>query len=811
MALAKQAKRKFIEEEMQVVENDLDKIRTSPLMYISRVGGLGALHLAKECINNNIDECLNENSPGENIYLYLNEDENRFTAEDDGRGLPFDKMLDACTKMQSSTKFNRTSNQKSAGQNGCGLKATNALSDYFKLEVFKLGEHAVVEFVNSVQTQDGTVKTCKDKERHGTIVTFKPSEKFMGKCQMKGEDLLFWLNNIKHFLDKRITIELEIEKKGKVKRYVFKRSKNGIGDLVAEMSPKNHTSIFKGVGTTKVDEDVRIVKAGGKVEDRVINRDVDLEFAFALNADNLEMTTRSFCNFVHTVDEGDHTTAVTTAICEYLSRKTRDILTDKEKEKFSILYNDITNSLVLGLTVSTSMDPGFTGQTKEKIENAKLVKPLKEIVKAQLDKFFDDNPKELKSYTSVIKANAKARYEATKSREAIIKREVGAISEHSIPNYFPANKKGKKDYRELFIFEGLSVKGNGTQARDAEYQAMYTMRGVPGEVYTCDSSAINENETFKHLTRAINAGLGPTFDVTKSRFDKVIITSDGDIDGLFIFSLLGGFFLKHMKDLILDGRLFLSVPPLYKIKDNKTPFITDKEQYQSVYYRRVIEKYELKELTGKILNKKEMLNFLKLNQYYVEELTRCKDHYSAHPTLIEFVVKFKDDKNFKKNMKKLFPEVAIEYDCDNKTDMLIKGVYEGAFQIFTVDKQFEKKTENLRKIMDKNESLYYEVTERYKENSEYRGKLSIGEFLQSTIKLQPGIELRYKGLGELSEDDLWDTVMNPESRTLIQLTVSDIEEACKTYDTLHGKGKVNSMNRREMTEAFEINRDMLDN
>ena len=805
--------KKFIEETMHVVENDLDKIRTSPLMYISRVGSLGALHLAKECINNNIDECLNVNSPGENIYLYLNEDTNTFTSEDDGRGLPFDKMLDACTKMQSSTKFNRTSNQKSAGQNGCGLKATNALSEYFKLEVYKLGEYAVVEFKDGVQVQDGTVKPCKDKKRHGTIVTFKPSEKFMGKCQMKGDDLLFWLNNIKHFLDKDITIELEIERKGKTQRYEFSRSKNGIGDLVSEMSPKNHTAIYRGIGTTKIDEDVRIVKTGGKVEDRVIKRDIDLEFAFALNVDMLEMKTRSFCNFVHTVDEGDHTNAVVTAICEYLSRKTRDTLTEKEKEKFNILYNDITNSLVLALTVSTSMDPGFTGQTKEKIENNKMIKPLKDIVRSQLTVFFENNPKDLKSYTNLIKANAKARYESTKAKQAVIKREVGAVAEHSIPNYFPANKKGKKDYRELFIFEGLSVKSNGTQARDADYQAMYTMRGVPGEAYTMDSNDVyTKNETFKNLTRAINAGIGDNFDVSKCRFDKVIITSDADVDGFFIFSLLGGFFLKHMTDLIYDGRLYLSVPPLYKIKDKKTPFITDKEQYQSVYFRNVVDKYIIQEDGGKELNKKELLEFLKLNQYYLDELTRCSNHYSANPTLIEYVIKYKDDKNFKKNMAKKFPEIKIEFDKDNKMNTIIEGIYEGAYQIFTIDNLFNRKTQDLKDLMDKNDSMYYKVVEKYKDGQkEFRGKLSIGEFLDLTNKLQPGIELRYKGLGELSSDDMWMNVMNPEKRTLIQLTISDIKEACKMYDTLHGKGKANSDNRREMTEAFEIRKDMLDN
>ena len=804
--------KKFIEEEMQVMENDLDKIRTSPLMYISRVGSLGATHLSKECINNCIDECLNVNSPGEYIYLYLNEDTNTFSAEDDGRGLPFDKMLDACTKIQSSTKFNRTSNQKSAGQNGAGMKCCNALSDYFKLEVYKLGEYAVVEFKNGVQLQDGTVKKCKDKEKHGTIVTFKPSEKYMGKCQMKGDDLLFWLNNIKHFLDKNITIELEIEKKGKVKRYEFNRSKNGIGDLILEMSPKNHTGVYKGVGTTKVDEEVRIVKPGGKVEDKVITRDIDLEFAFALNVDLMEMETRSFCNFVHTIDDGDHTDSVVAAICEYLSRKTRDTLTEKEKEKFSILYNDIINSLVVALTVSTSMDPGFTGQTKEKIENSRFIKPLKEIVRSQLMVYFENNPKDLKTYTNIIKANAKARYESTKAKQAVIKREVGAVAEHSIPNYFPANKKGKKDYRELFIFEGLSVKSNGTQARDADYQAMYTMRGVPGEAYTMSSNDVyTKNETFKNLTRAINAGIGDNFDVSKCRFDKVIMCSDGDVDGFYIFSLLGGFFLKHMTDLIYDGRLYLSVPPLYKIKDKKTPFITDKEQYQNVYFRNIVDKYILQEDGGKELSKRELLEFLHLNSYYLDELNRCKDHYSANPTLIEYVIKYKDDKNFKKNMAKKFPEIKIELDKDNKTDMIIEGVYEGAYQIFTVDRLFDKKTEKLKEYMDNNKCQYYKVIEKYKDNDEYRGKLSIGEFLQLTSKLQPGIDLRYKGLGELSSVDMWEQVMNPEKRTLIQLTMSDVLETCKMYDKLLGKGKANMEDRRKLVEDLKPTRDIFDN
>lgn len=799
---------KYVEETMIVAESDLDKIRTAPLMYISRLGSLGAIHLCKECINNNIDECINKHSPGDYITIVLNEDENTFTSEDNGRGLPFDKMLEACTMIQSSTKFNRTDNQKSAGCNGAGLKCTNALSDYFKLEVYKLGEYACVEFKDGKQIQSGEVKKIKDKKTHGTIVTFKPSEKYMGKCQMKSEDLMNWLNNIKHFLDPKITMDVTIIKDDKEIKKILKRTPQGLVDLINVMTDVRHTPIYSGKGTTYVDEEVRIIKPGGKVINKTLNRDIDLEFAFTLNANRLEPMIRSFCNFVHTVDEGDHTQAIINGICQYLSKKTKDSLTEKEKEKYNILYNDITSNLVLTLSINTSMDPGFTGQTKEKIENKKLIKPLQDLVKNNLDKYFIDNPKELKKYTDIIKTNAKARYEANKSRTSIIKRETSTLSEHLIPNYFPANRKGKNDYRELYIFEGLSVKSNGMQARDPEYQAMYTMRGVPGNAYDMDSNTLLEkNETFRNLTRAINAGYGDNFDINKCRFDKVIISSDADIDGKFIFSLLGGFFLRHMIDLILDGRLYLVLPPLYKIKDKKEPFVMDKSQYNEVFNRRVVDRFEITAENGEPINKKDFLEFLRLNQYYLDELIGCSKHCIANMKLVEFVVKYRNNINFKKELKKQFPEIDVQKD-ENGIDDIIIGIYEGKQQIFTLDKVFDKKTEKLKDLMDKNENFIIEVVEKYKDSNEYRGKMTIGDFLYLAQKVQPVKELRYKGLGELDEDDLWDTTMDPNKRVLVQLTVSDIQEALKIYDVLHGK---KDKERREMTEAFEINKEMLDN
>ena len=250
----------------------------------------------------------------------------------------------------------------------------------------------------------------------GLYISFREDlcEKYMGKCQMDGSILLDWLNNIKHFLDSKITIDYTIIKNGKSTKHKIKRTPRGLVDLVDAMSPFKHSGIYYSKDTTHINEDVRLIKSGGKVINKTLKRDVDLEFAFCFNMNLMEPMTRSFCNFVHTIDEGDHTQAVINGICQFFSKKTRESLTEKEKEKYNILYNDITSNLVLVLSLSTSLDPGFTGQTKEKIENKKLIKPLTDLVKSSLENHFNENKKELKKFTDIIKTNAKARFEAIK-------------------------------------------------------------------------------------------------------------------------------------------------------------------------------------------------------------------------------------------------------------------------------------------------------------------------------------------------------------------------------------------------------------
>lgn len=803
----------FQEEEMRVARNDLEKIRFSARMYISRVGSEGAIHLCKEAINNSIDECININSPADTVVMELNEDTNRFTCEDNGRGIPFKNLFDACTKIQSSTKFNRLSGQKSAGLNGAGLKIQNALSKHFLLEVWKLGQYAKVEFENNKEIHNGSVETCKDKKKHGTRVSFIPDEKYLGKCPMKKELLIEWLTDIAYLLPEKVELHLTVITNGKKTKHKFVRPKNGFSDIIYTIEKNYSSPIFKGFDTKYYSEEVTNILNNGETEKLTLNREIDIYFVFGLNAELLEPKTISFCNFVHTKGAGDHEKAMMDALCEYLSRKTRDVLTEKEKEKFSIMYNDITRSLVMGLNLNMSGEVGFDAQTKERIENKIIIKPIKETIKEQMDKFFADNPKELKKYTDVVKANAKARYESNKVRTKIISSETRTsnVAEHSIPNYFPANNKGKNDYRELFIYEGLSVKSNGTQARDPEYQAMYTMRGVPGELYSSDHADIEKNETFYWMAKAINAGVGPNCNPDKCKFGKIIITTDADIDGNFIFSLTGGFFLKHMRPVVEAGLLYMSVPPLYKIDDKKKPFVTDKGAYQEVYYRRVMDRYELRRKSGKPLTKKEYLSMLELNKNYVDELQRCSDHYSVSPLLMEFIVKYRDEKNFLRELKKQYPEITVEPDVDNKKDLIVEGIYEGKYQIFTMDELFDKKTSELKKLMDLNDEHYYTVGEIGKTNTTRLGNMSLGEFLTMTIKLMPGIKMRYKGLGELSEDDLWETTMNPASRTIVKLTLKDLEHAIQTYDTLHGKGKVNGEARKVLNSTFEINRDMLDN
>lgn len=264
-------------------------------MYISYLGSAGSLHLAKELINNGIDECINKNSPGDTIDVFLDEAENTISVSDNGRGIVPENLLVVSTKLQSGSKFDRTSSSSSAGENGVGITAANALSDKFEIIVYRYGEKSKVEFSKG-KTTNGVVTTkIKDANKHGTTFIMQPSKFFMGDdCDIIADDLIAWLDKIVYLIPVGIKLNLSIKKKGKeslvTKKYV---NKDGLYDYIKTLCKKPLVSPIHFIKSVKMTETFH-----GEKFDRFLG----IEAAFTYDSNSVEFVTDSFCNYVATID-----------------------------------------------------------------------------------------------------------------------------------------------------------------------------------------------------------------------------------------------------------------------------------------------------------------------------------------------------------------------------------------------------------------------------------------------------------------------------------------------------------------------------
>lgn len=791
--------KKFIDDRIEHIESDIEKIQTKPGMYIAQIGSMGALHLCKELINNAIDECINMNSPANVIDIFLDEGENEITVSDNGRGIPFENMMVVCTTLQSGSKFTREgSGSTSAGENGVGLTACNSLSQKFEIISYRYGEKSKVSFREGKLVEPQSTAKIKNKDKHGTTFIIQPSRLYMGEdCDIITDDLIGWIEKIVYLIPHDIKLNLSVQKKGKESLITKKYSnKNGLYDLVKKLCTRPLLDPISFIQTTKVKE---------KIHDRVIDRFIGLEVAFTYNSSSVEFGSESFCNFVNTIDGGTHVDAVKTAILQYFTKKTKESLSEREANKLDITYNDASQGLFLSVNLSTDLNPQFTGQTKSKLGSNDFFKPLRDMAYKSLNEHFRNNPKELKKITDRVKTNAKARIESTKVRNSVIRGETNNFEEHLMENYIPANNRGKNDYRELFIIEGKSARGSINSARfDRDTQAIFTIKGVPLNAFGLNIDKVLQNVEFNNLIKILGCNCGPKFDITKLKFDKIIIGSDADSDGYNITSLLCAFFMIHLPEIVKQGRLYKAVTPLYRIKSKYKEFVLNKREFVEIFERQVRDNLAVKDPTSnKVYSDKQLQKLLMDTRNYLEELTRLSNRIVINPDVLEYILIHRNEADFYKKFKKVFPELDI--DDDN----VLTGIYEGRYQILIMDKIFNRRVKDLENfIAEESDIMYLHVYEKTKDGTNDKGIMTLGRFLALARKYQPVIKTRYKGIGELPALDLRNTSLDPRNRILIRLTISDIEQDLKKFNVLHGD---DSSERRLLMEHFKIDRDDLDN
>lgn len=648
-------------------------------------------------------------------------------------------------------------------------------------------------------TEPQSTTKIKNNDKHGTTFVISPSKQYLGNdCDIVTDDLIAWLEKIVYLIPSNIKTVLSVKKKGResvvTKKYV---NKYGLYDLCKKSCPKSILDPIHFIDSVKMKENVH-----GKDLDRFIG----VECAFTYNSTSLEFEAESFCNFVSTVDGGTHVDAAKTAIMQYLTRQAKESLSEREAKKLEINFNDASQGLFLTIYLSTDYQPYFTGQTKEKLGNTDLIKPIRDIVYKNITEYFNKNPKDLKKIIDRIKTNAKARIEATKVRNSVIKGNTTTFDEFLMDNFVPANNRGKGSYRELFIIEGLSAKGSVDSSRfDRDTQAIFSMRGVPLNAFGVNLDKVLLNAEFATLVKILGCNIGTRFNINELRYDKIIIMTDADSDGYNITSLLCAFFLTHMPEIVKAGKLYKAVTPLYKLKNKYKEFILNKQEYVQLFEKQIRDNLVISKVNSKSsMTDVELQDLLLRNRNYFDELIKLANHLVVNPMILEYILIHRKDKDFYKKFRIKYPELQID------ENNVMSGVHDGRYQVLIMDKIFEKNITTLVNYIDKvnNHEMYMSVKEKIDNKYIDKGTMTLGEFLAMAQKFQPIIQTRFKGLGELDNNDLRNYALNPDNRILIRLTIEDLDKELSSFNILHGN---DSDERKLLMQHFKISLEDLDN
>lgn len=778
---AKEEKKSSIikDDEYVYYENEYEQVRKFIGMYISYRGSKAALHLFKEIFNNALDECVNENSPADHIDIYFDEETLRIIVEDNGRGIPFEKLREVCTKKHTTTKEGRKFNVESAGENGVGLKVTAALSDFYQVTSYRGNEYKTLTVMNGKDiTESKPMKSKKPKT--GLRVEFVPSEEYLGKIHITADDLCEWLRCMSYICPEGITMKLVSKKKKS--EVILSRTYKAEG-LAEDVKYLGNELEFNPI-TVSFDQISE--------EDPMREFAINMAFSYDLTMDN--ETIDSYCNYIHTIENGTHVDGCESALCSFFVKAAQKL---DPKSKYPVTFEDCKKGLILVVNCRAAR-PNFSGQVKERVGNEYMQTDSRKQMQKALDTYFISNQVTLKRIIDYLRKMAKIRLASHSMKGLDAKKTQTWADEREVSTYIGLSDRNTKGYTELFICEGDSAGRHVANMVDHRYQAVYLLRGVIPNAFGMTTEKAMKNDVLRNLVKILGCGIGKDFNIANLRFHKIIILSDEDIDGHNITSLLCAFFAVHLPQIIVEERLYKAVPPLYLLKDNNknsfikgNKYIFDKHQYNDIYDKAVADNVEMILLPDSgediHLSKKEAYGWMRTNLqylYYLENMVKK----SAAPLYIVEVVCWMylasegNEKKFKKLIEKAFPE--CKFDINEHS---LRGAYNKEDITLIVDNIFLKNATRLFDIMKENPSLMLKFKNRTSKSADYT-TLTTGQFLKVvSTKYSPDIDQRFKGLGEMDGELLFVSTLNPAIRKLYKITMHSAERAIMQISNLHGK------------------------
>ncbi len=751
-------------------------IRMRVDMYLDGVGEVGLFKADCEPVQNLIDEFLvGRGTTGKITY---NSDTGYMCVEDDGSGIPIGKLEDIFTKAHTGGKFDRTAYRISGGKNGIGTKATNAVSKYLRCEVYRLGytdskgnkippKHAIIEFEKGIRTKDVFVEDLPETStKHGTKIEYYIDEDVMKSNKRNVEKFKEYLET-SSYINSGILLEYNVDGK----KFTYQH----FGGLLEFLD-----TIIK---RKKIHPIIDPITISGE-EDNFF-----FEIAMTYHGYNTgDSNIMSAVNGFKTAMHGNHVMAMRAgaalALTEYI--KNNDNLIPKQLKDVNISGTLISDNLVAIISVKHN-EPLYTGQTKDKFMSDDVIEPIKRTVKNAFSNWLINNPNQAKKLVNLCIDYAKYEEERKKLKKNLIESKVSksAFGSNSIdPTKYTRCRSNNPEERELFIVEGDSAGGNVILAQDRQFQALYCLTGKILNVVNKNKN--NLSKVILELIQALGIGLpGGKLNYDNLQYYKIIILTDADDDGAHIATLLLAFIFTFYPRLIEEGRVFIANPPLKKLtmSNGKYFYIHTENDYDRLMRELIVNTFELhSERNGMILSPELFKEFIYHCQGYDILLENHAKSLSMRPELLEDIVvninslsqctdsyDSKYNKEFYKNTG--YKVKAIE---NGKYYIFDKGIYHAnlKFDEAFIDHHFDIICNKLNEIM-----IYGMYLKGIKSGKEYHGTIyQLMKIMQSILGPKVMIN-RFKGLGEMEIEDLSETVINPMTRMLTQVTMEYKEKA----------------------------------
>ena len=747
----------------------LDAVRKRPGMYIGDTDdGSGLHHMVYEVVDNAIDESLAGHC--DLIFISINSD-GSVTVRDNGRGIPVDMHEEGVsaaevimTQLHAGGKFDDNSYKISGGLHGVGVSVVNALSIWLKLKIWKDGKQYEMSFTHGVA--DAPLVSTGDAKRgqKGTEVTFLPSPETFAMVEFSFATLEHRIRELA-FLNSGVRIVLRDNRPEEpIEKELY--YDGGIIAYVKHLD-KSKTAL------------IPVIDVHG--QSNGVTVDVALEWN-----DSYSENILCFTNNIKQKDGGTHLSGFKSALTRAISKYSQNL-----KVKNEILGDDSREGLTAIVSVKVP-DPKFSSQTKDKLVSSEVRTITEEVTYNKLSQWFEEHPSEAKIIIEKILEAARAREAAKRARE--LTRRKTSLDVASLPGKLADCQEKDASLSEIFIVEGNSAGGSAKQGRDRKCQAVLPLRGKILNVEKVRFDRILTSEVIGTMIIALGAGIGSEFDIEKIRYHKIIIMTDADVDGAHIRTLLLTFFYRQMPELIKRGYLYIAQPPLYKVKKGMSEvYIKDQESLNN-YKTDAACNNSVLICDGTTYIGADLSRIIKSVIKFEEALKKAS--LNIETAVIEAVV-INVVKNFEDFLQKM-PQIVSTLNgmtTDENTHFEIDGeqivkVTRGLKQECKITQHFLE-TANFRTLLQyyNNISEIFEAKTITFQKDETKHEITLPSHLISTINeiSTKGLSLqRFKGLGEMNAEQLWETTLDPAARTLLQVNIKDAEDADEIFSTLMG-------------------------